>query len=243
MSPHFPELVDSFHRAGHTISVTTNGSRNPDYWQRMAPMIDWIGFSYHPEFVNERFFDNLNRAAELTRTGARVMMLSSHWDQCLEVFERLQQSDRYQTTPVRVVEWGRNNGTDRYTPEQLAWFEQVKIASPDPKHLSGRRHPDLNSSVVYDDGRIDRRPHLIELINQGLTNFKDYECLIGLRSLFIGWQGKIKRGNCMAGGHIGDINDPDDIQWPEGPITCPYTLCHCTSDVGINKRRIPIYIK
>ena len=89
-----------------------------------------------------------------------------------------------------------------------------------------------------DDGTTFNNSYAVTAINNGQTNFLGYECELGLRSLFISSQGEIKRGNCGVGGIIGNINQPDLIQWPSEPVICPYTVCGCTSDVNINKRLI-----
>jgi hypothetical protein len=76
----------------------------------------------------------------------------------------------------------------------------------------------------------------VDFINSGMTNFNGYSCDIGLKSLFISFDGDIFLANCMIGGSIGNINDPDNIQWPVSPVICNKDLCHCTSDVNISKR-------
>jgi hypothetical protein len=144
---------------------------------------------------------------------------------------------------VRVYEWGRNNGSDLYTPEQIAWMDTIKprFMKPDNPH---RNKPWSNTTANYhfDDGTVGHSRDQVYYINRGQTNFKGYECDLGLRSLFIGALGKIKRGNCMAGGYIGSINEPEAIEWPTESVICPYSICNCSSDVNINKRRIPITV-
>jgi hypothetical protein len=241
MSPFLIELVGMFSEAGHTISITTNGYKSPAYWRELAPLATTISFSYHPEYVTERYYENLATAAELSIVGARVMMLASHWEQCVTAYHRLNASDRWVTNPVRVTEWGRHNGTDQYTAEQLEWFKHNGSNKEIP-HLLGRRRLVNHSRYFYDDGTDEYNIAAVALVNKGLTNFKGMTCDIGIRSLFINHAGFVKRGNCMAGGYIGNINDPEAIEWPDAPIICPLTLCHCSSDVVINKKSLdPIY--
>lgn len=232
MSPFLPELVKMFHDRRHTVSLTTNGYKSPDYWREISECITDISFSYHPEFATEQYFDNLNAASKITKCGAKVMMLASHWDKCIEVLERLKQSNLYNIAPTRILKWGQNNSSADYNQEQLQWFTD----NP-PRNRLVSKIP-LFADFYYDNGTVEKFGDTTHAINQGLTNFKGYSCDVGLNSLFIGFSGFIKRGNCMAEGWIGDINQPDKIEWPTNPIICPYTLCSCSSDVMINKKII-----
>jgi hypothetical protein len=243
MSPFFPELVKLIHAQGHTITLTSNAYKSQEYWQEIGPYINQISFSYHPEFSTEQYYNNLLATADVTRVTARVMMLSSHWEKCVEAYERLLQHDTYSMEVVRVYEWGRNNGSDLYTDEQIAWMDNIKprFMRPDNPH---RNKPWCNTTANYyfDDGSVGHSRDQVYYINRGQTDFKGYECDLGLRSLFISATGLVKRGNCMVGGNIGSINEPEAIQWPTESVICPYSICNCSSDVNINKRRIPIIV-
>jgi hypothetical protein len=243
MSPFFPELVKLIHASGHTISLTSNAYKSPEYWQEIAPYINQICFSYHPEFSTEQYYNNLLATAAVTRVTARVMMLSSHWERCIQAYERLLQNDTYSMEVVRVYEWGRNNGSDLYTDEQIAWMDNIKprFMRPDNPH-SNKPWNNTAANYYFDDGTLGHSQDQVYYINRGQTNFKGYECDLGLRSLFIDPLGNVKRGNCMVGGYIGNINEPEAIQWPTESVICPYSICNCSSDVNINKRRIPIKI-
>jgi organic radical activating enzyme len=240
MSPFLPELINIFNQNGSTISLTSNGYKTPDYWKEIAPKIGWIGFSYHPEFSTERYFENLNTAKHLTRCTARVMMLSSHWEHCVEVYEQLVIDDKHMAEPVRIVNWlgDINNGTDEYTQEQLEWFIN-NSDRPDQNnktlHLTNIIYPKLWATMYMNDGTTEFSGNTVRYINNGQTNFDGYECEIGIKSLFIDHYGNIRRGNCIVGGTIGNINDPINVQWPDSPVTCNLNICHCSSDVTINK--------
>jgi organic radical activating enzyme len=242
MSPFLPELVEMFALAGHTVSLTSNAYRTEAYWSRVAPAINQICFSYHPEFSTEQYFANVAAASLYTRVTCRVMMLSSHWDQCLAAFERLKTETYHNTEAVRITDWGTRNGSDAYTPDEIAWFNSPASAAKFYSLHPGRTYAKIGADYRLSDGTTGTHGESVSYINRGQTNFLGYECDIGLRSLFIGPKGQVKAGNCMAGGHIGSINKPELISWPTNTTICPYTLCGCVTDVNINKRRIPIII-
>ena len=239
MSPFFPELVKLIYDQGHTITLTSNAYKNTDYWKEIAPFINSISFSYHPEFSTEKYFENVIATADITRVNARVMMLSSHWDKSVDAFTRLSAYNTFYTEIVRIYDWGTNNDSDQYTDQQLEWISNTKphYMSPNNPHKN-KPWSDIGAVYIMDDGTTFNNSYAVTAINNGQTNFLGYECELGLRSLFISSQGEIKRGNCGVGGIIGNINQPDLIQWPSEPVICPYTVCGCTSDVNINKRLI-----
>jgi hypothetical protein len=240
MSPHLPELISMFVTAGHSISITSNAYRNTEYWQNLAPMINNISFSYHAEFSSEQYFKNVKAVALITRVNCRVMMLSSHWNQCIEAFTRLKNSTTHSVEAVRAYDWGSGKKGHEYTDEQIAWFNSQDSASNLVNMRHAKPHPIIGSDIILDNN--EKQDQTIYYINRGQTNFQGYECDIGLRSLFIGIDGLITRGNCGAGGNIGSINKPELIKWPAESIICPKTLCGCATDVIINKRMIPIKI-
>lgn len=238
LSPFLPELIDLIHQHGGLTFLTSNGYRNSEYWMKVAPKLSWIGFSYHPEFTTDRYFKNLSIASKLTRVDARVMMLSSHWDQCVEVYNRLSASEYHSTSAIRIVNWlgDANNGTDSYTDDQLDWFSKLKSSTSDKhKHLDKTRIEYTPVTAHMDDKTIVGISDATKYINTGMTNFKGYTCEIGIKSLLVNQAGEIWRGNCLEGGPIGHINDPDSVHWPTAAVICSYDSCTCATDVRINK--------
>jgi organic radical activating enzyme len=243
MSPFLIELVKLFYDAGHSVGITTNGAKSPEYWKEISKYLDYVCFSWHSEAPNDRFFENIRAASTVTQTTCRVMMLGSKWDECVAAYNKLIVSPYYLTSAVRIVDWGTNNNTHYYTPDQLQWFETTaKKTFNKPLAYKNKINKVYGSMFYFDDDTNVSGIDATSLINQGQTNFLGYECFIGINSLFVGIDGKIKRGNCSAGDWIGHINDPDNIAWPTGPIICPIQLCSCVADVIINKQSLdPAY--
>jgi len=236
MSPFFPELVKMIYSNGHSVSITSNAYKSQDYWIDIGQYINSISFSYHPEFSTEQYFKNVEAAANVSMVTARVMMLSNQWDKCIAAYERLSLNKLHTTEMVRIYDWGTNSGTEIYTDEQLQRFNsRTRTSGFNPK-VPNKTVSKIGAKYLFDDGSIGNNGLNVQYVNRGQTNFMGYECDIGLRSLFISSLGEIKRGNCMAGGTIGHINDPENIQWPTESIICPFNICGCVSDVSISKR-------
>lgn len=237
VSPFFKSLVKTFYEANHTIGITTNGYRTVRYWEEISPQLNYICFSYHPQFHDDQFISKVKIASSNTFVSIRVMMLPTMWDHCVSMFHHLSLIDNTNIEPVRIVNWGGiDNQSFVYTPTQLQWFQENPGIQRTLSHFTRKIEvPDLSAEYIFNDGSRDPSPNAVVYVNRGLTNFYGYECEIGLKGLFVHWSGDIYRGNCLDGGIIGNINDPNNIQWPRSTITCSKLLCYCSSDININK--------
>lgn len=245
LSPFFPDLVKKFNSTDNTIGATSNGIKPIEYWEDISKYLYYICFSYHPEFPVKDFKQKAIVSSLNTFVTVRVMMLPSMWDHCVEVFNSFYDIPTLCVEPVRILDFGgENRQAHVYNEDQLNWFKfhesgNQKIMT----HLLEKKEPaEICSSFEFSDRSIlsgnDINP--TELVNSGMTNFEGYTCEIGLKSLFVLYDGKIKRGNCMVGGFIGEIEDVENINWPTDPVICDETLCHCSSDINISKS-IPNY--
>jgi len=238
VSPFLPELVKTFHEHNSTVGLTSNAAKTVSYWENIAPYLTYVCFSWHPEFVDDKFLEKALAVAKHTPVTIRVMMHPSHWNRCVNAYETFAKIPTVELEAVRILNWGgdSNPTASTYTDEQLEWFDKhPRIDKVDRKPYSNKPNLEIGADFYLNDGTIDKSMHTVDYINKGMTNFKGYQCEVGLKSLFISWDGQIRRGNCSAGGDIGSINDPDNIVWPDTPITCDLNICHCTTDVEINK--------
>jgi organic radical activating enzyme len=238
LSPFFKEICKIFNNSGHTIGVTSNAAKPAHYWEEVSKDLNYICFSYHPEFSDSQFKEKILAAADNTYVAVRVMMYPKMWDHCIEIYNRFDSYEHLAVEPVRVLNWGGSSDPEShvYSNEQLEWFENY--IRPEKNIPSLKRQPKIGSKIIFSDGTYDDNPNTIEYINKGQTNFNGYSCEVGLKSMFIEWNGDIFLGNCMINGKIGNIDNPDTVQWPTKEVICTKNICHCTTDVNINKRLI-----
>lgn len=236
VSPFFKDIVKLFYDNGHTIGVTSNGARTVRYWEEISKFLNYTCFSYHPEFPDPLFLDKVRAASKNTPITVRIMMLPSKWDECEELYFKI--AKEFTVEPVRILNWsGRDQSAHIYSEKQLNWFENnTRIAMPQPELKRIITHPEIGATFYFDDGSIEKNPNTVDYINRGLTNFNGYRCEVGLKSLFIDFQGDVYLGNCAITGQVGTIQDPDNIKWQSTPVICNKLICHCTTDVNINKR-------
>lgn len=238
LSPFFKELVEMFYSNGHTIGMTSNAARTVRYWEEMSQYMSYICFSYHPEFPDIDFIEKAKVSSEITNVTVRVMMHPKFWDQTLDIYNQVLNIPSLNVEPVRVTDWfGKDREAHIYTKEQADWFNDHGYTNRTSKLRRLIKNPNItNNAYHFDDGTIDPDGHANDYINQGMTNFYEYTCEIGLKAMFVYWNGDINLGNCGVGGVIGNINDPKNIKWPIKPIVCTKNaVCHCASDVNINK--------
>lgn len=238
VSPFLREIVEIFKENNSTIGITSNAAKPVGYWEEISTYLNYISFSWHSEFADPMFYEKVMAAAMNTAVTVRIMMHPKHFERAIEEYNKFKDNKYIYCEPVRVLNWNSaavDPSNYTYTDEQLSWFEQNV---PTPKflhHLNHIKFPDLGAEFFFDDGSYDPKPNTVTLINSGMTNFNGYQCEAGLKGLFIDWRGKIYLANCQVNGAIGNINDPQNVKWPIGPVQCNKNICHCASDVVINK--------
>ena len=240
VSPFFPELVKLFYDNGHTIGVTSNAAKPASYWADISKYLQYICFSYHAEFADPKFLDKVDASAENTFTTVRIMMHPTYWDQCVDMYKQVLAKNTVFVEPVRILDWGVPNTklmADSYTPDQVAWFN-TNIGNHSSLILDkflDRPVLELWADYYLDDGTVDAHGSATDYTNKGMTNFHGYVCEAGIKGLFINAQGDVNLANCEINGTIGNLNAPENIMWPTGPVVCNKNLCHCSSDVNLNK--------
>jgi organic radical activating enzyme len=236
VSPFFKEIVEIFHDAGHTVGLTSNAAKPVSFWNEVSPYINYICFSWHPEFPDPNFIEKVIAASKHTRVTVRVMMHPQYWNQTVAMFHRVNALSNSFAEPVRLVDWGtRDKSIFNYTDDQLQFFADNVVGVKMITHLNHIKPVSMLSTFYYNDNTQQVKASANDAVNAGMTNFSGYTCEVGLKTLFISYRGDVYLGNCMIGGPIGNINDPDNIRWPIDPIVCNKKLCHCSSDVNVNK--------
>jgi organic radical activating enzyme len=237
VSPFFPEICKLFYERGHTIGVTTNLAKPVRYWKELAPYLNYASISWHSQFVDINFLEKTLAVAELIPTNVRVLMLPGQWEQCVAAYNKLSNIDKFTTEPVRIQDKrGMDTSAHVYNVPQQIWFEKNRPENKDKmRHLTIDNNIGIGATYYFNDDSSITNPNITDLVNNGLTYFKGYTCEIGLKSLYIDYNGTVFAGNCCVGGPLGSINDPTHINWPTTPIKCNVNLCHCDTDVMINK--------
>lgn len=235
LSPWFKDLVKQFSDAGHPVGITTNGARTVRYFDDVAQYLSYVVMSYHPSFIDPELEEKALACANHTITTVSVMMDSRYFNQSLEMFYRLCKHDNLSVEHVRIQSWRASNheGSD-YTPEQIEIMNSLKMHKA--KKSVPPKNPGLTGAVAFYDDGTNSELKAQKIINENNTNFQGWNCDIGLESLYVKWNGLVRRGNCISSPVIGKIQDVDNILWPLDSFRCPQNFCNCTTDVYVSKR-------
>jgi len=240
LSPHFPELVKMFHDRGHTVGITSNGARTVRYWEEVAPLLSYICFSYHPSFHDKEFLDKAIAAAKHTQVTVRVMMDSRHWARSVEMFNECYNNPVLCVEAVKILaETSMRSGVgEDYSTEQLEWISSQRLKFSTLRQYKDNpnwKQAEIDAVGYYDDGSVDSSIDTNYLVSTGQTDFRGWACNIGLESLFVHWDGFVKKGNCMQGGNLFHLNDHEQHELPSTGEICLQNLCSCGTDVLITK--------
>ena len=247
VSPFFKDLVNLIYDNNGTMHLTTNLVKPMQYWKDIRFKFSSIAASYHPEFIKtekdeDKFIEKSNFIGQETSLGIRIMMLPTLWDRCYNFYKKASRENKgYTIELVRVLPnfgVGKDFCDITYTSEQNEILNSYVLEAIYPDHKNLRKYIS-QSFLKYDDNseseRMDQKK-AIYLENTKKANFLNWHCDIGLESLFVHYDGNIQRGNCGVSGIIGNINDFNNIIWPNDSIICDKTLCHCMADLTVSKR-------
>jgi organic radical activating enzyme len=241
MSPFLIRLCKMIHEKGSTVGLTSNGTRNVEYYTELSKYVNYIVFSYHPQYGDvNNVLSKIEASLPNCHCSLRIMMDPKHWETSVNFHEKVKNSEimkHFNMEAVKILDWGQEDReTLNYTEEQLEWFKNVDARVGTHERIHKNSDASIGSNFILEDGSVEEWGDAVDYINEGLSDFHGWECDIGLEHFFIFADGNIKRGNCL-GFEVGNILRLDEVKWPTGPITCPWHICHCATDVLISKRR------
>ena len=245
LSPFFKDLVKKIHDNGGINHVTSNLARSLSWWEDHVEYLSHISASYHPEFTTsqtaeDEFIEKITVLSKKIPVNVRIMMHPNYWDQCMRVFER--SKDSAKNAIISIVRILPNFGIGdpfcdiNYTAEQDEILATTELVHGKRVEGSYRELPDPETFFKFYKKKMEIQTHdaVHNLINTNNTNFKNWNCRIGLESLFVCYTGNVFRGNCNVGGAIGNITKT--VNWPANHINCNKEICHCWTDVIVSKR-------
>lgn len=245
--PDFERCVQYLAAEGIEIGMTSNGARPLDFFERVAPHFSWINFSFHPEFTRpEKFLNLIDRLSSLVPVSVRIMLPREDkmWRRSMEFRQTLEREllsgkirGRIQIEMVKVVS---GFGTLNTAPIGYAVSQDDELARWPSRELSRSD----SVKVPYESVLGEYVTHQLEnpatevlrandLVEAGQVNFKNWICNIGIEQLFVGADGFVFRAGCGVGSRLGRIGG--HISFPNQPVRCWKTYCHCVTDIAISK--------
>jgi MoaA/NifB/PqqE/SkfB family radical SAM enzyme len=200
------------------ISVTTNGTRKPNWY--LAQPVDQYVFSLHFEYDWESAVHTIISVAS-TKVMSTMVNVMAHHDRMSDVRQAAGLLTN-QGVPhgIRRIRW----------TEEHDLFDDNKYTEPDLEWIKASDSTVKGNTVI--DG--ETIMHANDVIKLHLNKFAGWSCSAGLESLMINWDGDVHRATCRVGGSLGNIYSRS-FTVPTAPITCTRTWCTCAADIPITK--------
>lgn len=231
----FIPLVDYCNELGWHVVVNTNASRSIRWWEENAKKFSWLVLSYHTESVDDdEFLEKVKVCEKYVKTSINVMLNPEprYFEKAVKFSHRLYN----ETVDVNIQHheiqhnFGLSNiDVPHYTQDQQSTILSLRDRYPD---TTKRKYKTVWQDYVgkWDDGhQMVIRGN--EIIQNQQNNFKGWKCYQGREGIFVDAGGDVNIGACRVGGTIGNIQNPKEIKWPTGPVTCPISSCTCVTDI------------
>jgi len=237
----FIKLVKTLKENGSRAGISSNGSKDIEFWKEAKKYLEHISLSYHVEFTNlDHFIDVINTVKDGPYTHVNIMVKPDQFEKCIDAAYRVYEQTDNITMDVQIVLKDFLEPYP-YTKEQR---ERIYNASKDinsrlklKREIKGYRGNGF-MRLVYSSGKEEliKGPNIV--VNN-LHSWKNWQCNIGLELLVVNVNGDITRSWCGQGGVIGNVSD-ETLNFPDKPYKCGNEWCPGgITDIMITKNKIP----
>lgn len=234
LHPLFPTVLERLKKY-QIISVTTNCSRGISWWKNLSVLPYEVQISLHPEFTK---IDKINEVASFLSENNvnlffNLMCDPGHWDQTLELYEKLDTSFKNKVVPkvLNRMDTPRDNRPPwDYTEKQQEWMKNLQTFYLSNRHIKFSPFS-LRSDIHYDDGSQEIYENVSQLTIKKLNMHYNWKCSAGTRAINIDFDGKVYAGICKEKflGRLTDFKLLDDY------VTCSKIYCICPGDMRLEK--------
>jgi pyruvate-formate lyase-activating enzyme len=217
--PFYTELIEYIKKEPSYISMRSNASMSIDQWNRLIDYVDAVNMEFHTEHTPQSHFLLCYSAAKKKNVsvGLTISMLPDRWVELEEMIETIKRL------------WPNQNIHKKMLFEDPAINKQPKNYSNEQQVKLKRQHGDL---ILIDNGEEEFTDYNTLLL-EGKNKFKDRQCMAGIEQIIVDAWGRVARGHCRVGGHIGKIGV--GYKWPANPIVCTALDCRNGFDITATK--------
>ncbi len=254
--PHFQDLVEylAASQAPISLRVITNGSRSPDFFERLTSStpVDHLGliFSLHAEFAK---FSKFKRLIEVTSSSGAAVGISVMYDARTSAITRRYLLDllvlrmRYPffvTINLPYDETGAlGPGCTREDLETVAAFRRRFAQIPIPSHLHSPFFTRIQSDVIVQrEGRREAVPRrdTLQLLAEAYTpSYREFYCCAGANVIFVHEDGSTIGGVCSNSRYIGNLmrDSETSIIRNMRVVCCDAVACSSIENIPLPKFR------
>lgn len=217
--PMFTELVEHIKMHTSFVGMRSNASMPIDEWNRLMDYVDSVNIEFHTEFTSQAHFLLCFNAAKKKNknVGLTVSMLPDRWSELESMIEK-----------IKTI-WPNQHIHKKMLFEDPARNHQPKVYNTEQTVKLKRQHGEL---ILTENGE-DEFTDFNALVLEGKNKFKDRQCLAGIEQVIVDAWGRVARGHCRMGGHIGKVGLA--YKWPTQPIVCELDACRNGFDITATK--------
>jgi organic radical activating enzyme len=241
--PKFLEFILYFkERYDCIFTLTTNGSKKMEWWEKAAPYLDYVMLSSHHQYSD---INHLREVADFLYEKnilvvVVVLMDPNDWDKCMEAVEFYKKSRR--RWAIRYVEIILQQSV-KYTPEQKKILDKLRARSANLYYFFKNNKSYRSKVHVIDDNNKKHRLEDHQIIMERMNNFKGWQCNLGIDWLAIKMDGQVSGicGNGLYGNtEILNINDKEFASkfQPKIVATICRSDCWCMFETNMDKKKI-----
>jgi organic radical activating enzyme len=243
---HWKQFIDFLkyfkERYNVIFCITTNGSKDLEWWKQTAKYIDYLYVSHHQQFSkkehNRDLIDYFYKQNIIASTG--VLMDPTRWDECIETIEYFKKSKyKWSIRYAEILHLQVN-----YTEDQKNTISKVFARRPNFFYLHRyNRIALMHPTLVYANGTTEKVSDN-HIVLHRLNNFKGWECNVGVDFLSIRLDGSIKGtcGNLLYNQaqvyNIKDLDFDKKFSPTISSVVCDITSCRCSVDANMPKKKI-----
>lgn len=217
--PFLKDLLREIKTYDGELTIKSNASCSLIEWKNILSYVDTINMEYHPEFTGEsHFLLQISAAAKLDKKCHIFFnMTPEHWDKSQHFFNKIESlfPDLPLHKKILFENPVINTEVKPYNKEQLI---ELKTNN--------------NSLIFYEDNK-ETYTDYNKLVLEGKNNFFNRKCNIGIEQIIVDAWGRIARGHCRNGGHIGRLGK--GIKFSTEPTICGRATCNNGFDIQATK--------
>lgn len=217
------------------VGVISNGSRTLEFWQKFVYNIDHVCLSFHSEKGNpEHFFKIVQFLADKIRVHVNIMMNPDKFDLLVPLAYKIVNEVPDISIAIQPLVIGFGEVLFDYTVDQKKTIDdQNNLFVTKIKKTKDYEYYRGAMNQVFSDGskRVIAPQRLISSLQ---NNWAGWDCMVGLEQLVVSKEGNVSRAWCGVGGNFATIHQ-DNVKFPDAPIRCTKSFCHCNLDIMTTK--------
>ena len=246
--PKFFDLIEYFKsRYDCIFTLTTNGSKKLEWWDKAAPYLDYVTISSHHQFCDPYHVrdvaDLLYERNVIVNTV--VLMDPFAWDKCMGHIEIYKGSRRKWS--IRYLEIIDQQHV-QYTEEQKNILNKLRARRANLWWFLKNNKSYKSRVKVVDENNKTHKVGDQAVVLDRLNNFKGWECSVGVNWIAVKLDGTVSAicsNGLYAEGVTYNIFKEDFIEkfHPTiAPAICTRDACWCMFEANMPKRKvIPIH--